>query len=334
MADKKITDKDYLFLSAAIAAKETRMLTPALCERMLTAPDYDECARLTEECGYPDMSGKNAVEIEAALRQHRDAVFAELSALTPCPALVDVFRCKYDYHNAKTLIKAEGANVDGMYLLSHSGRVPVQKFCDAYHEENYNLLPGLLGTATAEAKGVFARTGNPQLADFSLDRAYFKELGLLSEEAGSPFLKGYVRLLIDSANLRSAVRCLRMGRGAEFLRQALIPEGTYGAESLVLAAASGESLAALFATTSLRAAAEKGAEAARGGDLTAFEKACDDAVIAYLGTAKLQSFGAAPVVAYIAGVENEISALRIILTGRLSGVRAAEIRERLRELHA
>lgn len=334
MADKKITDRDYLHLSAYIAAKEARMLSPALCERMLSAPDWAECARLTEECDYPDMSGMNASEIEKTLRAHRDEVFAELAALSPCPALVDVFRCKYDYHNAKTLIKAEGANVDGAYLLSDSGRVPAQAFCDAYHEEDYADMPARLGAAVAEARGIFARTGNPQLADFALDKALYGEMAALAKQARSPFLQGYVRLLVDGANLRSAVRCLRMGRGSDFLRQAFIPGGDCDAESLLPASGSGENLAALFNATPLHAAAELGAEAARGGDLTAFEKACDDAANAYLDGARLVCFGDEPVAAYIAGVENEISALRIILTGRLSGVRADAIRERLRELHA
>ena len=334
MAGKKITDRDYLHLSAYIAAKEARMLSPALCERMLSAPDYAECARLTEECDYPDMSGMNASEIETALRRHRDEVFAEMAALSPCPALVDVFRCKYDYHNAKTLIKAEGANVDGLYLLSDSGRVPAQVFCDAYHEEDYAELPKALAAAVAEARGVFARTSNPQLADFALDKALFGEMAALAKEAGSPFLEGYVRVLIDGANLRSAVRCLRMGRGNDFLKLALIPGGGCDEEELLQNAGSAEGLAALFASTGLQTAAEKGAEAAHGGDLTAFEKACDDAASAYLDTAKLVCFGDEPVAAYLAGVENEISALRIILTGRLSGVRADAIRERLRELHA
>ena len=334
MADKKITDRDYLHLSAYIAAKEARMLTPALCERMLTAADAAECARLTEECDYPDMSGMNASEIEKTLRQHRDEVFSELAALSPSAALVDVFRCKYDYHNAKTLIKAEGANVDGLYLLSDSGRVAAQTFCDAYHEENYAELPAALAAAVAEARGIFARTANPQLADFALDRALYGEMAALSKEAGSPFLEGYVRLLVDAANLRSAVRCLRMGRGSEFLAQALIPGGNCDGASLLAGGGSGENLAALFASTELQKAAELGAEAARGGDLTAFEKACDDAALAYLDSARLVCFGAEPVAAYIALVENEIAALRIILTGRLSGVRAEAIRERLRELHA
>ena len=41
---------------------------------------------------------------------------------------------------------------------------------------------------------------------------------------GSPFLEGYVRLLIDAANLRSAVRCARMGKGSDFLSQMCIRE--------------------------------------------------------------------------------------------------------------
>lgn len=333
MAVKKITDRDYLYLSAYIAARESKMLTPALCERMLSAPDYAECARLTEECGYPDMSGMNASEIETALRSQREEVFSEFAALSPSPVIVDVFRCKYDYHNAKVLIKAEGANVDGLYLLSGSGRVPAQTFCDAYHEEDYADLPPALAAAVADARGIFARTGNPQLVDFALDRACHAELLSLAEETGSDFLKGYVRILIDSANLRSAVRCRRMGRGAELLKLALIPGGSFDEEPLLLAA-SGDGLAALFAGSPLHNAAELGAEAERGGDLTAFEKACDNAANAYLDSAKLVCFGEEPVIAFLAGVENEIAALRIILTGRLSGVRVDEIRERLREIHA
>ncbi len=334
MADKKITDRDWLYLSAYIAAKEARMLTPALCERMLTASDWAECARLTEECGYPDMSGLNAAGIETALREHREEVFSELASLAPDKALVDIFRCKYDYHNAKTLIKAEGANVDGLYLLSGSGRVPAQTFCDAYHEEEYGDLPPALAAATAEARGIFARTGNPQLVDFALDRACCAEQGAMADETGSGYMKGYVRILIDSANLRSAVRCLRMGRGSDFLKQALIPGGNCDADLLLQSGASGEGLAALFQATPLQAAAELGAEAVHGGELTAFERACDNAVNAYLDSARLVCFGDAPVAAYVAGVENEIAALRIILTGRLSGVRAEAIRERLREIHA
>ena len=334
MSKQKFRDLDYLYLSAYIAAKQPRMLSMSLCERMLDAAGYAECAKMLEDCGYPDMSEMRAPEIEAVLAARRDAVFAELAQMSPCRELVDIFRCKYDYHNAKALIKAEGVNEDAVHLLSGSGRMQAQAMCDAYHEEHYDAMPGTMGRAVENARGILARTENPQLADFELDSAYFAELRALAEVTGSAFIKGYVKVMIDSANLRSAVRTLRMGRGTDFLRQALVPGGDYSAESIVQNAASAESLAALFSTGALRPAAELVAEAVGGKGLTGFEKACDNCVSKYLAGARLQCFGEAPVIAYIAAVENEISAARMILTGRLSGVPAELIKERLRELNA
>ena len=333
MSKQKFKDLDFLFLSAYIAAKQPHMLSENLCERMLDASSFSECAKLLEECGYPDMSEMRAEEIDAVLAGRRDDVFAELAQLSPCKELVDVFRCKYDYHNAKALIKAEGANVDAVHLLSGSGRMAVQPLCDAYHEERYGSMPGAVGKAVESARGILARTDNPQLADFELDRAYFEELLSLAAETGSSFLTGYVKVMIDSANLRSAVRTLRMGRGTDFLREALIPGGEYSVESVIAASGSAETLGALFATGALRPAAELTPEAV-SGSLTDFEKACDNCVSKYLAGARMQSFGEAPVIAYIAAVENEISAARMILTGRLSGVNTELIKERLRELNA
>ena len=52
------------------------------------------------------------------------------------------------------------------------------------------------------------------------------------------------------------------------------------------------------------------------------------------GMKKLRSFGAAHVSAYLAAMENETTAARMILTGRLAGLQPAVIRERLRETYA
>jgi len=46
------------------------------------------------------------------------------------------------------------------------------------------------------------------------------------------------------------------------------------------------------------------------------------------------SFGAPPVIAYIAALENEITVVRMILTGKLTGAEPLLIRERLRDISA
>ena len=81
-------------------------------------------------------------------------------------------------------------------------------------------------------------------------------------------------------------------------------------------------------------AAAAGAAAMSGGALTAFELLCDNALMDYIRAAKLRSFGAAHVSAYLAAMENETTAARMILTGRLAGLQPAVIRERLRETYA
>ncbi|NLH00339.1 MAG: V-type ATP synthase subunit C, partial [Clostridiales bacterium] len=61
---------------------------------------------------------------------------------------------------------------------------------------------------------------------------------------------------------------------------------------------------------------------------------CDNVLIRFFSKAGYYSFGVQPVVAYIAALENEITAVRMILTGKLSGIDPSVIRERLREINA
>lgn len=331
MSDKKINDQNYLFLSALLRARESGMLSKELMERMVDAPSFDDAVKLVTDGGYADMSGMNAVQVEAELSKHRMEIFRELENMVPEKEIVNVFRIKFDYHNAKVMVKSQGANVDAAYLLSDSGRISPTMLIEAYHSEDFRHFPYELKTAILEAKSVLQRTENPQLADFILDKAFFMELRSEAGKISSPFLKTYVGAMADSANLSAAVRTLRMGKDIDFLRKALVPGGTRGEETVAQAALSGDGLEAVFAGTAFETAAAKGAKAASGGSLTEFELACDNAVTKVLTGAKYVGFGAEIVVAYLAAVESEITAVRMLLTGKLSGVKPEKLRERLRD---
>ena len=330
MAKKK---EAYLSLSAMLRAREPKLLNADRAGRMLDAASFEEAAKLLTDCGYADLSQAGAGEIEAALTQRRNQILDELEQLSPERAIVDLFRIKYDVHNAKVLLKSEAMGVDGTALYSRSGRFAPEKLQELYHEERYSELPESFGKALAEAKSILARTANPQLADFVLDRAMFEEMLAAAKATDCPFLTGYVRLLIDSSNLKSLVRTGRMHKDADFLREVLLPGGNVD-EDRLQAAGDGEGLTALFAHSPLEQAAARGAEALSGGSLTAFERACDNAVNTYLRSAKLVSYGPEAVAAYLAAVEGEITAVRMILTGKLAGIAPETIRERLRDLYA
>ena len=288
MAKKK---EAYLSLSAMLRAREPRLLSGDRARRMLDASSFEEAAKLLTDCGYPDLSQAGAAQIEEALTLRRSQTLDELEKLCPERAIVDFFRMKYDTHNAKVLLKSEAMGLDGTSLYSKAGRFAPSMLREAWQEEKLSQLPETFGKALAEAGSTLSRTANPQLADFVLDKAMFREMLDAAKAADCPFLEGYARR-------------------------------------------DGDGLAALFAHSPLEQAASLGAEALNGGSMTAFERACDNALNTYLRSAKLVSYGPEAVIAYIAAVEGEITAVRMILTGRLTGVAPETIRERLRDLYA
>lgn len=329
---KKPKDTDYLFLSTRLRCLENRLLNRQRMERMLEARTDEDAAKVLAECGYEGLEPLSAESLDRSLAGAREETFSELSELSPNPQIVDVFRMKYDYHNLKTLIKCTAAGSDPTALMMDAGRVPVKTLTDLFARGELAALPEALGTAAQEAGDVLAATGDPQRCDILLDRAYYQELRTLAADSRSSFLQDYVKLMIDAANLKSAVRAMRLHKGLDFLNLVLVDGGNVHVSAIASTALSGGGLEQVF-SGSLEEAALLGNQTAKGGRQTAFEKACDDALNSFLQQSRMVPFGEAVLVAYMAARENEITAARIILSGRLAGVPAESIRERLREAY-
>lgn len=332
MFKKRIKDTDYLFISARIRAMERNLLTAARMDRMIDAPTAEDAAKVLGEIGYGDFALTGDQSLNDVLMAEREKVLQDLTPMMPDKAVVDVFRVKYDYHNVKTMLKALAVGSDPDRLLVDAGRVPVKKLADGLRESDWSVLPGRLQAAAAEAADVLHATGDPQRSDFILDRAYYEEMLALAEATGSKFLTEYVRANIDSVNLRSAVRTLRMKKDGDFLKKVLFSGGDVSMEK-ILAAVENGTVENLYRSTALRQAAEYGMASVDGGSMTKFEKACDDAVTAVVARAKKVPFGVETVIAYVAAKEIEFTAVRVILTGRLAGLGGETIRERLRETY-
>ena len=329
LTNNYIKDTDYLGLTSMLRTRMSRMLDNDKLERLVSAADLDDAAKQLADAGYPDMTGMDSRDVDRVLCEYRSAIFSDLARDENAKDIVDLFRIKYDYHNIKVLVKSAGTAVS---LLSSSGRVAPEKVADAFVREETDMLPRDMHAAIIEAQDVLARTGDSQLADIAADRAYFAALGAQAEKTGSAFLKGYVQLMVDSANLRTMVRSIRMEKPLEFVVGALI-EGGSMMVSTIAPYYSAEGIAEVFSSTRLAGAAALGSAAIPSGPLTAFERECDNALSDYLADAALVSFGPEPVAAYLSHLENEVMSIRVIFTSRLSGATAETIRERLRDCH-
>lgn len=331
---KKPKDTDFLYISTWLRSQENFLLSRERMERMLDARTKEEAAKILTECGYGNLEPLSAQSLSRSLEDARRETFAELSRFAPDSNIVDVFRIKYDYHNAKVLMKARGQDVSQM--LMDAGRYPLETMTAALQEPEADS-PGTLLTRTMEAAifqatQVLATTGDPQRSDLILDRACYAEMLTAAQQSHSDYLLGYVRLQIDAANLKAAVRCRRMEKDGAFLKQVLLPGGNVEVDQLISVCLSGGRLEDAF-FGSLHEAAALGTVCCKGGRQTAFERAVDNALCEYLKDSHRIPFGDAVLVAYAAAKENEITAARMILSGRLSGVPADAIRERLRDAY-
>lgn len=213
-------------------------------------------------------------------------------------------------------------DTDAGRMLMDMGRVPAAELKEALESGHLEELPPCLAAAAAEAKEVLDTTRDPQLSDLVLDRGCYRDLLETAQATGSVFLKGYVQIQIDAANLRALVRTLRMGKNADFLRGVLFPGGAVEEGAILkVSAEGGAGLQDLYGSTPLAAAAEAGGEILKGGAMTEFEKLCDDAVGEYLSGAQAVPFGEAPLLGYLAARESEYTNLRILLLGRSAACR-------------
>ena len=321
-------DTDYLAISARVRAMENRLLTRERMERMIDAKDAAEAMKILSECGYND-----AVGLDMALAQSRAETFRDMERSVPDPRLVEVFQIKYDYHNAKTILKGEATGASPERLLLSGGRYRPVELWEGWQREAMGFTAEPFRKAMEAAKAALAEGGDPQKADLILDRACYGEMGRLAKELDSPFLQGYVRLSVDVANLRAAVRVHRMGREGDFLRQVLLPGGNVSEQSIL--SARGDALGEAFRAGPLAQAAELGAKLAQPGgeSLTAFERECDNALTAYLAAARRVPFGEQAVIGYLYAKEQELTAIRAIFAGRAAGLDGDTIRARLRETY-
>ena len=329
MVNKK---EAYLCLSAMLRAREPKLLSLEKAKRMVDASSFEEAAKSLAELGYADMSDMQAVQINNVLSEHVSEIFDEIDRLSP-DSITDIFRIKYDYHNTKVIIKSEAQGIKADNLLSNLGRIKPDQLKGYYYNEQYKFMPGKLGEAMAEAKAVLARSANPQMMDFYLDGMCFEEIRLLAAELDNAFVMGYYRILTDSANLKSIVRALRMEKSAAFMNDAVL-DGGMAEKSEIISNYGNDDVFKLFSKSNLSGAPEKALTASKGGSLTEFELECDNAVNAYLRKAKYANYGCEPVIAYLAAVEGEVTVVRMILTGRLAGVKGDILKERLRDMYA
>jgi V/A-type H+-transporting ATPase subunit C len=300
---------------------------------MSEAKSLEDALKLLSEYGWPEIAVPSMPAVEEALSGRRGETFALVRDMVEDKRLADIFLVKYDYHNLKTLLKGEATGENPDSLSIDSGAIPYRRLKVMLQEGKFKDMSANMASSISEARDVLARTQDPLLLDLILDRAMYADMLEITDSLDFDFLKGYVTLMIDSANLRAYVRSQRMGKGPEVLRYALIPGGSV-AVSRLMGEVSADAVESAFGVSPLAVAGQVGAAALRGeASLYSMDTACDNTLLKYLKKAKYVAFGAEPLIGYMAALEAELTSVRTVIAGLMAGLSAETIKERLRETY-
>ena len=263
---RKHKDTDYLFLSSYLHAREARAA-------------------------------------ESGTAADRAAILADLESLAPDKAIVDFFRVKYDYHNAKVFLKSIASNTDNSRLYSPMGRLSPEQLMLAYRDGKRDALPPIFARAFAQADELISRTKDPRQSDFLLDLAYVTELKETAERSGAKLLIRYAALNADALNLRALVRMLKSGVEPEELGKVLTDCGSVSLKALSAAYPDIPATLGLYRSGDLAPLLGEAEKAARGGGFSAFEQSCRSLLMGWMDQAKLTPFGEDVLIRYLYRLE-------------------------------
>ena len=303
---------DYIFPCVVVRSKEVDLLNKDEMLKLLELGSVQEIMNVLAEHGYGDgRELENPRDFEKVLSGNMEETYAAIYSSIPDEKQLNFLKYPNDYHNLKVLLKAEFLKTDASDLLIDSGTIPKTQMAEMLRRREFTQMTVEMRTAVDEAIELFAKSRDPQEIDIRLDKACYKDMLTGAEESGNDFLKEYVMKLIDSLNLDSFLRVKEIGKPKTFFKRVFLEGGNLDENAI------GQTASAIINEVGF----------------SGVEKYLDDQRMDFIRDALYIPFGIEPIVGYLEAKEAEVTNLRMILTGKVSGMDDQLIKERLRETY-
>lgn len=318
--------QDYTYAVARIRFKETKLLSDADLDALLSAKTNEAAMRLLRDKGW----GNNAdCHLDELLNIEEKKLWDFIGETVEDRSVLNFLLVPNDFHNLKVAVKCITRDQKPDGLMIGNAVVQPEKLFEAVKMRTYDELPDFLRETAKEAMTTLLQTADGQLCDIIIDKACMEYVYRLGKDSDNEIIRLYCELFVASADIKIAVRCARTQKKPDFIRRALAPCDTLDLEKLTVAAVEGyDAVLSYLATTKYSAAGE-----AIAASMSAFEKWCDDYLTDVMKPQKWEPFGIGPIVAYIIARQNEFKAVRMIFSAKQNQLSDDVIKERLRGMY-
>ena len=318
--------QDFTYAVARIRFRETKLLSDTDLNALLMSSDVDAVMRLLRDKGWGDNTDCRPEEL-LALEENK--LWEFINETVDDISVLNFLLIPNDYHNLKVILKCITRDLEPDSMLIEDSVEDAKTIYEAIKSREYGDLPEYLQEVAQDAMTTLLQTSDGQLCDIIVDKACMEHVYRLGKESKSDIIRLYCELFVVAADIKIAIRCANTKKKLDFIRRALAECDTLDVERLAQAAFEGkDEVIAYLGTTEYRSAVD-----AIETSMSAFEKWCDDYMTNAMKPQKWEPFGIGPVVAYIIARQNEIKAVRMILSAKLNDLSENTIKERLRDMY-
>lgn len=324
--------ENFIQSSVRIRHAEKKLLTKQQLQRLADAKNLEDAIKLLNEISYSSELSKldRPENYEQVLSEVLNKTYKEAMEISPEKSLVEILSCKYDYHNLKVLVKENilKEKFDSMYCMLDENEI------EAFRELALKNDEGL-SKDFKECLDFFETTKDPQDIDIFIDKKYFEKVLSLAEEFKLEMITEYFKAMIDFINLRTFIRCRKQNQVKETLEKVLIKGGDIETDKILdMFYEDIEILPIKLKAYKIGRVLSKIVEEYKNtNSLNSFEKSMDDYLVEIVRKAKSIHYGAEVIFSFLFAKELEIKNLRLILVGKVNGLSADFIKERLREVY-
>ena len=322
-----MADHSNAYAVARIRVLENSLLTQSDIDQLMACKTYESClAFLTDKgWGTPD----HRSDAQNILRAEREKIWDLIRDMKVDMATFDVLACQNLYHNLKAAVKETVTGPSPVNVYYEKTAIPKEEMLRIVYEKDFEKLPEHMQEAAAEALKVMLQTRDGQLCDIIVDRALLEAVRQMGKSSGSDMIWAYAENFVSSADMKIAFRAAKTGKTKSFLDRALAECDLLDLDKLSMASVSGfDAICEYLSETGFSEAVDAAKESN-----SAFERWCDNRILACISPQKYNPFTTGPLIAYVLARENEISTVRMILTWKKNKLPEESIRERIRVIY-
>ncbi|MBD5086127.1 MAG: hypothetical protein HDT32_01975 [Clostridiales bacterium] len=320
-----MANNSLVYSNARVKAMENSFLTNEKIVRMAYSDSLEEGIKILQENSYGGGVVIEGNDYESLLQAEDKRISEFMLDAMPKGVGMESFLIKNDYHNLKAIVKGKYMRLDSIdFMLMPKGMIDIAEMREKVLSDDYSALSPTMSKAIEDID--FARAnGNtsPRFIDVTLDKACYNEIMATLAKAKNSAIKTYWQTNIDLSNVSAYMRCKKIDAfdvfKESFIEGGLLERRFFDGDIVEKLAYSEYS---------------KFAEALREGDMVAFERQWDNALINIFKEKRNDIFSIAPIAGFYVAKKIEIKIVRMICILLKNDVDKEIIKARLRELYA